>query len=120
VPALTLTVPDDSDGLRLDVFLASVLGSHSRTQLQRLIKEEAVHVAGKRAKPNQAVKAGQSIVVEMPEPRDATPEAEALDLPIVYQDADLVVVNKPAGMVVHPAAGHDSGTLVNALLHHVT
>src|SRR5205085_4622705 len=62
---------------------------------------------------------GASIELEVPELRDAGPAPENLDLPIVYEDSDVVVVDKPAGMVVHPAAGHDSGTLVNALLHHV-
>jgi 23S rRNA pseudouridine1911/1915/1917 synthase len=65
------------------------------------------------------VKAGQTISLELPEPVDPLPLPEALSLPILYQDEDLIVVDKPAGMVVHPAAGHASGTLVNALLHHV-
>jgi len=72
------------------------------------------------AKSNQPVKAGQIVVLDVPEPVDAEPQAEALPLPILYQDHDVIVVDKPAGMVVHPAAGHASGTLVNALLHHVT
>ena len=113
------SVPDDSAGLRLDQFLVSVLGGHSRSQIQRLIREGQVHVSGGDAKPNQPVKAGQSISVVIPEPLDASPAPEALPLPIVYQDRDIIVVDKPAGMVVHPAAGHTSGTLVNALLHHV-
>jgi 23S rRNA pseudouridine1911/1915/1917 synthase len=78
-----------------------------------------VLVAGRAAKSNQAVKAGQAIAIDVPALIDAAPEPEALPLPIVYQDHDLIVVDKPAGMVVHPAAGHASGTLVNALLHHV-
>ena len=65
------------------------------------------------------MKAGQAISIELPEPVDPVPQPEALPLPILYQDEDLIVVDKPAGMVVHPAAGHASGTLVNALLHHV-
>ena len=65
------------------------------------------------------MKAGQAISIEIPEPIDPVPQPEALPLPILYQDEDLIVVDKPAGMVVHPAAGHASGTLVNALLHHV-
>jgi 23S rRNA pseudouridine1911/1915/1917 synthase len=65
------------------------------------------------------VKSGQTIAIEIPEPVNPAPRPEALPLPIVYQDEDLIVVDKPAGMVVHPAAGHASGTLVNALLHHV-
>jgi 23S rRNA pseudouridine1911/1915/1917 synthase len=116
----TITVPDDSDGLRLDRFLASVLGGQSRSQIQRLIKNGLVHVAGREAKSNQPVKEGQVVTVDLPAPAAATLQAEALPLPILYQDPDLLVVDKPAGMVVHPAAGHDSGTLVNALLHHVT
>src|SRR5437773_538899 len=114
-----VTVTDDSEGIRLDRFLASVLPEHSRSQIQRLIKEGLIHVAGRETKANQPVKAGQAISIELPEPVDPVPQPEALPLPILYQDEDLIVVDKPAGMVVHPAAGHASGTLVNALLHHV-
>jgi len=114
----TITVPADGDDLRLDRFLASVLAL-SRSQLQRLIKDGCVLVAGKAAKANQPVKPGQEISIDVPAPIEAAPAAEDLPLPIVYQDKDLIVVDKPAGMVVHPAAGHESGTLVNALLHHV-
>ncbi len=119
-PPLTLTVPEESSGQRLDIFLVSVLADHSRSQIQRLIREEGVLVDGHGGKPNQPVKTGQTIAVVIPEPVDAAPKAEPLDLPILYQDNDLIVVDKPAGMVVHPAAGHATGTLVNALLHHVT
>ena len=116
---LTFTVTDDSAGLRLDQFLVSVLGGHSRSEIQRLIKGGQVQVAGRDAKPNQPVKPGQPVSVVIPDPLDASPAAEALPLPIMYQDHDIIVVDKPAGMVVHPAAGHAGGTLVNALLHHV-
>lgn len=78
-----------------------------------------MRVDGRAAKANLRLKSGATIDLDIPEPVDAVPQPEAIDLPIVYQDADVIVVNKPAGMVVHPAAGHDSGTLVNALLHHV-
>jgi 23S rRNA pseudouridine1911/1915/1917 synthase len=115
----TVTVTDDSEGIRLDRFLASVLPQHSRSQIQRLIREGLIHVGGRGTKANQPVKAGQAISIELPEPVDPVPQPEALPLPILYQDEDLIVVDKPAGMVVHPAAGHASGTLVNALLHHV-
>jgi len=118
--ALTITVPEDTDGARLDRFLVSVLADYSRSQIQRLIKDGHVRVSGREAKANQPVKSGQEIAIEIPAPVDAVPQAEALPLPILYQDSDLIVVDKPAGMVVHPAAGHASGTLVNALLHHVT
>jgi len=114
-----VTVTDDSEGIRLDRFLASVLPEHSRSQIQRLIKEGLIQVAGRETKANQPVKPGQAISIEIPEPVDPAPQPEALPLPILYQDEDLIVVDKPAGMVVHPAAGHASGTLVNALLHHV-
>ena len=114
-----LTVPEDSAGLRLDRFLASVLGTHSRSQIQRLIEDGRVQVGGRTAKSNQAVKLGQVVTLEILEPVASPIEAENLPLPIVYDDRDLVVVDKPAGMVVHPAAGHAGGTLVNALLHHV-
>jgi 23S rRNA pseudouridine1911/1915/1917 synthase len=115
----TITVPDDSDGLRLDRFLVSLMPEQSRSQIQRLIKEGHVRVGDREAKANQAVKTGQEIVVDVPAPVDAVPQPEALPLPILYQDHDLIVIDKPAGMVVHPAAGHTSGTLVNALLHYV-
>jgi 23S rRNA pseudouridine1911/1915/1917 synthase len=118
MPTQTLTVPDEGDDLRLDRFLASALAL-SRSQLQRLIKEGSVLVGGRPAKANQAVKTGQEISIDVPEPIEAAPAPEDLPLPIVYQDKDLIVVDKPAGMVVHPAAGHDGGTMVNALLHHV-
>jgi 23S rRNA pseudouridine1911/1915/1917 synthase len=116
----SFSVSADSAGARLDVFLTSVLGGHSRSNIQRLIKEGFVQVDGRAAKANQPMKTGQTVVVELPEPIDPSPQPEALPLPIVYQDADLIVVDKPAGMVVHPAAGHSSGTLVNALLHHIS
>ena len=117
--SFTVTVPEEYDSHRLDLFLVSVLASHSRSHLQKLIKEGLVTVDGRPAKANLQLKAGATVEVDLPEPKDPTPTPENIDLPIVYQDADLIVVNKPAGMVVHPAAGHDSGTLVNALLHHV-
>ncbi len=114
-----VTVPEEAEGQRLDVFLASVLPGHSRSQIQRFIKGEDVEIGGRGVKSNQPVKAGQEIVLRIPDPVNPTPEPEALEIPILYQDSDLIVVDKPAGMVVHPAAGHPTGTLVNALLHHV-
>jgi 23S rRNA pseudouridine1911/1915/1917 synthase len=116
---LTIVVPAESDGVRLDRFLASVLGDQSRSQIQRLIKEGQVRIAGRTVKPNQSVKTADSITIEIPEPVDPTPQPETLPLSILYQDPDVIIVDKPAGMVVHPAAGHAGGTLVNALLHHI-
>ena len=114
-----ITVSEDSEGVRLDRFLTSVLPKHSRSQTQRLIQDGRVRVAGREAKANQLVRTGQAISLELAGPIDPAPLPEGLPLPIIYQDEDLIVVDKPAGMVVHPAAGHASGTLVNALLHHV-
>jgi 23S rRNA pseudouridine1911/1915/1917 synthase len=99
--------------------LASVISGQSRSRLQKMIAEGQVRVDGAPAKANHRVKAGSQVEVDIQEPADATPAPEDLELPIVYQDRELAVIDKPAGMVVHPAAGHDSGTLVNALLHHL-
>jgi 23S rRNA pseudouridine1911/1915/1917 synthase len=120
VHQLHFTVPDDAAGQRLDVFLAGVVPDQSRSQIQRLIKADHVRVDGAVAsRPNTALRAGQAVAIDVPPPVRATPAPEALPLPILYDDRDVVVVDKPAGMVVHPAAGHAAGTLVNALLHHV-
>ena len=120
--ALRFTVPAEFDGQRLDRFLVSVLEGYSRSQLQKLIADGHVIVEGRTtpARANVAIREGLAIDVTLPEaaPTDVAPEA--LPLEILYQDPDVAVLNKPAGMVVHPAAGHDSGTLVNALLHHLT
>ncbi len=97
-----------------------MIQGQSRSQLQRLIRDGHVQVGGRPAKANHAIRAGELIAVEMPDAVEAAPVPEALDLPVLYEDPDLLVIDKPAGMVVHPAAGHESGTLVNALLHHVT
>jgi 23S rRNA pseudouridine1911/1915/1917 synthase len=115
----TVKVEPEQDGLRLDNFLTALLPEQSRSQIQRLIKEGHVQGPGSGLRPSTAVKAGQTYAVDIPAPGDPAPRAEALPLRIVFEDPDLVVLDKPAGMVVHPAAGHDSGTLVNALLHHV-
>jgi 23S rRNA pseudouridine1911/1915/1917 synthase len=114
-----LTVSDDEGGVRIDRYLTGVLSGQSRSQIQRLIKDGRVTIDGRSVTANRLVRAGDAIAVDFPEPVTPVPEAEDLDVEIVYQDPDLVVVNKPAGMVVHPAAGHAKGTLVNALLHQV-
>lgn len=117
-PVRQFVVEPDQDGSRLDAFLAALLPDHSRSQIQRFIKDGVVQ-GPSAVKPGTVVRTGQTFSITVPEPVAATPEPEALPLPIVYQDADVVVLDKPAGMVVHPGAGHDGGTLVNALLHHV-
>ncbi len=114
------SVTPDQAGQRLDLFLVNLLPDQSRSSIQRLIKDGHVQLGdGRPVRANASVRAGDEVTIDVPAPVAATPEAEPLPLPIVYEDGDLVVVNKPAGMVVHPAAGHASGTLVNALLHHV-
>lgn len=119
--AFEFDVPADSDGQRLDRVLVSMLADHSRSQLQRLIAEGCIRVRGAVAlKPNTIVREGDHVEVEVPPAQPSELASEPLDLDILYQDADMAVLNKPAGMVVHPGAGHSSGTLVNALLHHMT
>jgi len=115
------TVTAESDGVRLDRFLVSMLEGCSRAQIQRLIADGHVAVEPRRPSPkaNLPVRTGQRIVVDIPAPTPARAAAEPLPLDVVYQDADVAVLNKPPGMVVHPGAGHASGTLVNALLHHI-
>jgi 23S rRNA pseudouridine1911/1915/1917 synthase len=113
-------VADDAAGERLDLFLVGALPNQSRSHIQKLIKDGQVAIGGRPvARANTPMRAGDVVSVEILAPVPTTLLPEALPLPIVYQDADLVVVNKPAGMVVHPGAGHAQGTLVNALLHHV-
>jgi 23S rRNA pseudouridine1911/1915/1917 synthase len=118
--AVTVEVAADQAGERLDRYLAAVLPGQSRSQIQRFIDRGLVTIEGRQARANLAVRAGDRVTVDIPAP--VAPDAVAEDLPltILYQDADVAVVNKPAGMVVHPAAGHESGTLVNALLHHMS
>jgi 23S rRNA pseudouridine1911/1915/1917 synthase len=115
----SLAVEPEYDGSRLDNFLTALLSDLSRSHIQRLIKEGRVSGPGGAVRASTPVRAGQVFTIELPAPTAATPEAEPLPLLIIYQDKDLVVLDKPAGMVVHPGAGHSSGTLVNALLHHV-
>ncbi|MEE9196673.1 MAG: RluA family pseudouridine synthase [bacterium] len=103
---------------RLDHFLGRQWEDLSRSRIEALIREGAVLVDGKRPKPSQAARPGQQIVLIIPAPEEPSAEPEALPLDIVFEDEDLIVVNKAPGMVVHPAPGHPSGTLVNALLHH--
>ena len=116
---LEFQVPASETGARLDQFLVGIVPDHSRSQIQRLIKEGLVQVDGRLARPNTAVRSGDRILVDVPPPKHARPASQPLPIDIVYEDGDLVVVNKAAGMVVHPAAGHADGTLVNALLHHI-
>ncbi|HEY3864094.1 MAG TPA: RluA family pseudouridine synthase [Verrucomicrobiae bacterium] len=103
---------------RLDVFLRRKLPALSRGAIQRLLAEGHIRIDGKPAKPSHHPRGGETIIVEQPQPQPDHAQAEELPLDILYEDKDLLVINKPAGMVVHPAAGHREHTLVNALLHH--
>jgi 23S rRNA pseudouridine1911/1915/1917 synthase len=116
---LDLVVPPEDAGERLDHFLVARVPGHSRSQIQRLIKDGLVRIGQREAKANLQIRAGEGVTVEIPDPVPAEPQAEPLPIDVLFEDADLIVVNKPAGMVVHPAPGHAGGTLVNALLHHV-
>lgn len=112
-------IVDTADaGLRLDTYLADTYEQYSRSFLQKLIKEGKVLINQKTGKSNYRLNGGEEIVLEVPDPEtlDITPEPIPLD--ILYEDEDLIFVNKPKGMVVHPAPGHFSGTLVNGLMYH--
>ncbi len=112
-------VPEDADGTRLDKALALAFDHLSRSRLKALIAEKAVCVDGAVVDdPARKVRAGLTLRVNEPAPKPALPQPEPMDLIIVHEDDHLIVVNKPPGLVVHPAPGHDSGTLVNGLLAH--
>lgn len=117
-PEFTFEVMAADAGMRLDKYLAVQLPECSRTQLQRLLQEGQIQATSANLTPSYRVRCGDRITVHIPPPRPARPSAEALDIPIVYEDEAVLVINKPAGLVVHPAPGHASGTLVNALLFH--
>ena len=124
---VSVTVGEDEAGQRADQALASLLSGISRSQVQRLIKDGQVRVgdspSGEQSRPltkaSEALAAGITLWVDLPAPVETDAAPEDIPLDILFEDEHVVVVNKPAGMVVHPAAGHASGTLVNALLHHI-
>lgn len=105
-------------GERIDAFLSREIASLSRSAVQRLLEEGHITCEGATLKKNEKTRAGALYEVQIPEVREVGVEAQDIALDIVYEDTDVLVVNKPKGMVVHPAAGHEDGTLVNALLHH--
>ncbi|WP_442583675.1 RluA family pseudouridine synthase [Mesorhizobium sp. ASY16-5R] len=115
-----LTAGEDAVGQRLDQWLAAALGGDfSRSRLQALIKQGAVTVGGLAVtEPKRKMAAGETVEVVLPEPERAEPQGENIPLDILYEDDELIVVNKPAGLVVHPGAGNWTGTLVNALIYH--
>ena len=115
---LSFTVASDTVSVRIDRYLTEQCPESSRSYIQKLLKDQKVKADHKTVKANYKVQPGQEIVVEIPdaEPLDIQPEDIPLD--ILYEDPYLLVVNKPKGMVVHPAAGHTGGTLVNAVMAH--
>src|SRR4249920_1217656 len=115
----TITITDDHAGLRLDRALAAHIATVSRSRLKALILAGHVKIAARTIRdPAASVNSGDTITVTLPPPEKATPEGEAIPLNIVYEDDAIIVIDKPKGLVVHPAAGHASGTLVNALIAH--
>ncbi len=111
-------VSEEYEGLRADKYLSLIIGDRSRSFLQKLIKEGKALLNGSVIKPSFPVCSGDELIIDLPESELPAIEAEDIPLDIVYEDSDLLVVNKPKGMVVHPAPGHYSGTLVNALIYH--
>jgi 23S rRNA pseudouridine1911/1915/1917 synthase len=117
---LRLETGPEAAGARLDQWLTRALGAEfSRSRVQALIRQGAVTVDGKPVSdPGRRLKAGETVEASLPEPEPAEPRGEDIPLDILYEDDELIVVNKPAGLVVHPGAGNWTGTLVNALIHH--
>ncbi|HEX7741760.1 MAG TPA: RluA family pseudouridine synthase [Sphingobium sp.] len=118
VSIIEATIGEAQAGLRLDKALADLLPDLSRERLKALIVEGQVTSAGKLLNPSMKVALGQAFAISVPAPVEAEAAPQDIPLTIVYEDADLIVIDKPAGLVVHPAAGNLDGTLVNALLHH--
>lgn len=112
------TVPPEGSVRRLDQFLTASLPELTRSRIKRLIDSGAVTLDGRAVKAGLRLVGAETVVVMLDEPAPAVAAAEDLPLPILYEDSALIVIDKPAGMVVHPAPGHNQGTLVNALLHH--
>lgn len=115
-----LEISAADNGTRLDSYLAEQLEGISRSYLQKLIGDQLILVNQKAVKANYKIKTGDQLLVQIPEAAPIDIQPEPMDLDIVYEDSDLLIVNKPVGLVVHPAHGHYSGTLVNGLLAHCT
>jgi 23S rRNA pseudouridine1911/1915/1917 synthase len=111
-----IVLVSDTDDIRIDVWLSSNLEKYSRNFIQKLAGEGRIEVNGKTVKANYKLKAGEEININVPEPQRLEITAEQIKLDVLYEDNSIIVVNKPKGMVVHPAAGNYSGTLVNALM----
>jgi 23S rRNA pseudouridine1911/1915/1917 synthase len=113
-----LRVPDEADGERVDRFLASIPEIGSRAEAERLLGAGAVLVDGRRSPKSRRLEGGEELVLELPERREAELAPESMELRVLWEDEHLLVVDKPAGVVVHPAPGHDVATLVHGLLAH--
>lgn len=113
-----MTILCDRDGVRIDAFLSEMVEQLSRSAAQQLLEKGGITVNGKAVKKNYKTHDGDEITVELPEPEPVELLPENIPLDIRYEDEDVVVINKPKGLVVHPAPGHWSGTLVNALMYH--
>ena len=117
--AVSLVIPVEMAGLRLDQALARLLPQESRSRLARLIEEGHVRVDGKPGVGRAKVRSGEAVEIDLkPRPAHGAVRAEAIGLAVVHEDADLLVIDKPAGLVVHPGSGNSDGTMLNALLHH--
>lgn len=114
----TFIVSENDAGVRLDKYLSCQMPDITRSFLQKLIKEEQVLVNGQMQKANYKLKSAQEVFISIPPAENISVVPENLPLDILYEDDDILIVNKPKGMVVHPSAGHESGTLVNAVLYH--
>ena len=117
-PTTTLVVERSLPNQRLDAFLRSQFPTISRGAIQRLIQQDDIRVDGRQIKATHHPRAGETIDIHWPDAKPATAQPQDIPLDILFEDADLLVINKAPGMVVHPSAGHDERTLVNALLHH--
>jgi 23S rRNA pseudouridine1911/1915/1917 synthase len=117
---LQLLFPDDHSPERLDLFICERLPDISRSQLKKLIDSGHITLNGDKTKSSVKLRGGETIDIDLPDPEPVEAHPEDIPLHIVYEDHDIIVINKAAGMVVHPAAGHSRGTLVNALLYHCT
>lgn len=111
-------VAKEEVGTRIDKYLAEKFPEQSRSYLQKLVKEQQVFVCGKPVKSNYKLRNGDSVSLTIPEPVELDIKAEPIPLDILYEDEDILIINKPKDMVVHPSAGHMSGTLVNGILYH--
>lgn len=116
---IEIKVPEAAGNVRIDQFLSTLTDPEiSRSYAGKLIKEDRIQINGKKCKASSKVQAGDCILIDMPEPVSLDVVAEDIPLDIVYEDSDFLIINKPKGMVVHPAAGHFQGTLVNAVMNH--